>query len=382
MLPGEIDGELLGERTGRESGIDVERGPVAEGDGPGGVVAAVLPPLEGGDELVEEGFASGGEGAHRGKDGGGGPQAVVFEPFRGVTEPAEPFRGFLFRLHAEGASPAASHPGSEVVLRRHDVGVAQTLFLAVAREAGAYLADPFKEGIGPADGSGPALIRGPLAEEEQLAGKDGGLGHLVVEEDGDLGRGLVGSENALGPVQADRIGQRFPVGEVLEAEGGDEGVEVAVGDERKAAKEEDAVLCGFPVESSGLRPGPGAGVREGSAPGIVLVYQWKRLVVEDLAVGSGGGGGIHGVRCVYLFGADGVRLRPLRANGAFRALTDGRARERRRFWPAKSGLSSRSPSRWWGSWMSWRGYWSKYFCGTYHGRWGRKIPQARKSGWS
>ena len=91
-----------------------------------------------------------------------------------------------------------------------------------------------------------------FTEEEQLAGKDRCLCHLVMQIDRHFGRRLVGRKNSRCVVHSYGVGQRLLVRKIVHFEAGNEAVKVARISDRKVAEQHRSMLARLRKASAGL----------------------------------------------------------------------------------------------------------------------------------
>ncbi len=106
-----------------------------------------------------------------------------------------------------------------------------------------------------------------------------------MEVDRNVGRRLVRREDALGKVDADGVRERFDVGEILQAEGGDKGVAIFGRIQRQAAKENRTVLGGFFEQLVAVGSDPIGGTGQSHARRGALKRQGKCIVAIGLLAG-------------------------------------------------------------------------------------------------
>ena len=80
ILPGNIKGHFVGQRTGFGNIGRVQRGVITEGNGFTGIITGVLPAIESGNELIEETAPTITQIPYCGKDGRGRAQVSIVLP--------------------------------------------------------------------------------------------------------------------------------------------------------------------------------------------------------------------------------------------------------------------------------------------------------------
>ena len=240
-LPGEIEAQLVGQLDGHLHAARRDRAVVAEADRFGRFVARVLPAAESGDELIEEHAAAVGQCAHGRQSRRRCAQAAVGEPLMLVAERRQPRLGGLPGVRAQRAAPAPALAGLGIVVAGHRVRIAHAALRTGRDERRVHGLEPLKEHVRAADRRFAACLRRPRAAEEQPRREQRRLRHLVVQVDRDLRRRLVRREHEIGLVHAHGVRQRLLVGEAVESEGPNEGVEVLGVSDRKAPVQDRAM---------------------------------------------------------------------------------------------------------------------------------------------